>query len=578
MLRIVRFTFSDPGSTSPHPWSDSDLRNWLDDTIPFSMANYWKAVSFGEASLAFDILSSVAVTRPNPPLVDGPSREAFVETVADAVEAAQANVAWNNGDILVAIGAENPGQNFGGQSSLVRTGPDDSTKVTLGVVFISLDTGFDMMAEEVGHAFGFHHGVDAAGNDYCDRYCFMSSDNYGGTSPKFSRPKDPRLPVAIRPDGTDAQRIVGPMLSASQLYFGPWAANVQAKGLFTELTPSDVANGTTITLNALDAAVDGFPGSILPIAVSIPSPTNDNRYTVELRRHAGLDLGISEIGTDLSGVPTAIVIYHWANIATLTPRDHVMMAAFLPLYPEMLDRDITIAGLNGNNFGVRVTSLSGDASTVRLYIAEARRFSAVSLDLELIDEVLASKREFPVARRLVRPCIFVPARDYSYSVLYETHHFSVFADASNFQLPSIRITVEGKILVADGNYHDIEFNVRMATPQLGEPTKSEMQRITARYIMKGNTARILYDTLAAPLERRGNFALSVVCTVDEAAPGTTTFDSRTVNTTLIFTNMTIDAGAAYRSAAKACDALIAHINVRPRIPLNRTGFAGGSNF
>jgi hypothetical protein len=365
-------------------WSDDWLNAWLNAGIQYSLAHFWKKTSFGQADIRYHLFPPIVLDDPRANMtaeerqVWGKDRECLVNGVIAKVRDSF-HTDWGPFDALLIWFAQGTDL-FGGGAYQVSLpylagggglldflfGEPEAPKKLLPVAVCDIDSSFDQVAQEVGHVFGFQHSQDRAGQDYGSPYDSMSSRRYGGRDTSFIRPNVPSLPIGRFVNGVNQQSVIGPLISAAQIYNNAFGQKVKDSGLFFQVPASYLTAPTAVKLIALDVAVDLWPGEVRPcLAVIPPSNSGGDTYFLKLRRGAGYDSGIAA-GTDISHPPAGVVIHLFDRV-----RNRVVYVGVLPLQDGAGDRDYHVfAGW----FTVRVTSIGAGFSSVGLLVGGGTDF------------------------------------------------------------------------------------------------------------------------------------------------------------------------------------------------------------
>ena len=295
MIAILRIRF-DTNNDLTSVWSDTVFERWMQPLIPFSLGDFWWSSSMGLFDLTYTIYSPIVMADPRPtaPAGNDAQRAALVNG-AIAAATAQVSPNWDETDILMIWYAQPTDQFGGGSYSIPLQG--GGTK-TIPVTVVHIASPFDAVCQELGHGFGLQHEIDDEGRDYACPYSVMSARLVA----EFLRPADPRLPDGLKILNTGdpffnnpAGRIIGPALSAAQLYKYPEFRDTPK---VLQLSANYVQSPAVVRLNALNYTVT-LPEGPLPLLVTFPSNRSDGRiFTVEMRR-GGFDYDTA-IGTPRS--------------------------------------------------------------------------------------------------------------------------------------------------------------------------------------------------------------------------------------------------------------------------------------
>ena len=218
MIAILKVCF-DTNNDLNSVWADDVFDRWMQPLIPFSLGDFWWTSSKGLFNLETTIYPTIVMADPRIG-VPGDNNSQRGALVNGAIKAATVQVApnWDDTDIVFIWYAQ-PTDMFGGGDYAVPLLAGGSKNIKATVVDIS--SPFDGVCQELGHGFGLNHEIDVDGKQYACPYSVMSAR----LVPEFIRPADPRLPdglILTRNDdpmiGKFAGRVVGPLLTAAQLY------------------------------------------------------------------------------------------------------------------------------------------------------------------------------------------------------------------------------------------------------------------------------------------------------------------------------------------------------------------------
>lgn len=350
MIAAIRVRFTP--TPASQVWSDTLFSNWLNSTIPFSLANFWFQSSFGQADLNFQIFPPIVMDDPRLQLsAEQQTDNAYTRSAL--VNAAVAQITalykpdWSVINSILIWYAQNTDL-FGGGAFAV---PGHSIPAAV----VSIGSEFDAMCQELGHLYGLQHPLNSTSNPYGDPYDSMASETYNGYSAAyvhFQRAVNAALPVGS--GNPDPQRLAGPYLSAAHLAVSPWGPNLRNTGLFINVPASYRTGAASFYLYALDRAVDRYPSEILPIVAIVPPTTpGGTAYYLELRWSAGYDNGLQKQAGDTLRPPIGIVIHSYdPTVGVIT------YVGTFPLLGNRGDRDYHMFG--GGDFTFHVTSVGED--------------------------------------------------------------------------------------------------------------------------------------------------------------------------------------------------------------------------
>jgi hypothetical protein len=322
----VRFTTNTDPSTV---WSDAQFHRWLDPSVPYSLANYWRVSGWDGIDVSSVVFPPLVIKDPRASVTTA-QRAPLVNAVIAAATAAFAPD-WAAIEAIILWFAQ-PTDMFGGGSYSVPLASGGSKKVRACVVDVG--SPFDQQCQELGHALGFDHEVDEGGNEYRSPYSVMSARAYGGGQPDFLRPTDPALPDGSmllssvdRFQRLPANLIVGPLLPPIHLLGFPW---FESSKHVVELPQTYLQAPVTAKIYALDRAHDLHPATELPaVAVLGPGTVTGYAYSFELRRRGSTyEQGIGGPGTE------AGIVMH-----SRRPDGRIRYEGVLPIVAPNGDRD-----------------------------------------------------------------------------------------------------------------------------------------------------------------------------------------------------------------------------------------------
>lgn len=277
-------------------WATSRVNNWMDPAIPFSMGHFWKMATFGEViDFSHQVFPPVVLNDPRHVPPTAGDRDVLQNAVLAAVDQ-QSHPNWDLFDRVIIFFAQRTDLYGGAQGTRLPNGK------LAGITVFDIDSPFDMVCQEVGHALGLDHEIDATGAEYACPYSVMSA----ARDLRFDRPPDPRLPgntTAPHP-----QKTAGPYIPAVHLYINQ-NRPVNPHGAFNNefsvnyLSVAYAQTPVTLSLVARDAAIAAWPNRKPVLAVVPPIVPAGDTYFLELRRTDGMyDQGIGNPSvTILSG-------------------------------------------------------------------------------------------------------------------------------------------------------------------------------------------------------------------------------------------------------------------------------------
>lgn len=569
----VRFTPTPASSV----WSDALFANWLNAGIQFSLAHYWAKTSFGQADLRHEIFPPIVIDdpragmKPEERAISGKDREYLVNGVT-AKATDEFNPDWGAFDAILIWFAQ-PTDMFGGGGYPVPLGyiagggglldflfgEPEPEKKYLPVAVCDVASPFDGVCQELGHAFGFDHSYDRTGTVYGDPYDVMSAQIYGGKNSAFVRATFPALPIGTFVNGVEQNSVVGPLVSAAQLYNSPLAGELKKGGLFVDVPARSKGGTTSFTLYALDEAADLWPSPPGPVLGVVPpaSPLSDT-YFLELRRSAGYDRGFLGPGvTDATRPPIGVVIHYFDQ-----NQKRVVYVDTVPLINNNGDTDYNVGGAG---FTIRVTSVGANFRSVGLTVGGGDFWRNFGVDLtEVRDEVISTTRT-RWQRMEVSPCFMFPVGVYQHRYRLVKHQFTLIASSFGYEKPGYTWTLNGTALNPALNTVSLPVNVELPQPAGG--TQFDTRNLSFQYTAAGNTLVLTCEPLMV-MTLSGNFNIAVELKVAEHSPGVlkNIYEDRTLVTSLRFNTVAIEWDQNYQQKLAKCKAAIVAVN-KKRIPV-----------
>ncbi|MEO8621889.1 MAG: hypothetical protein ABI625_12540, partial [bacterium] len=438
-------------------------------------------------------------------------------------------------------------------------GGQDQQYKEIPVAVSDINTPFHMAAQELGHAYGFDHPLDAARHEYGDPYDSMASEAYGGVfNPAFTRSVDVTLPVGTIVNGLDQQRIIGPHLSAAQQTIGPFSDTLKSKGMFIDVPTSYAGGVSSFTLYALDYAISRFPQQPLPIVAIIP-PTgpSDEKYFLELRRAEGYDAGLRKDSKDVVRPPVGVVI-HLYDVA-------LKKVAYIDTFPLPLTRGDTDYHLfTGAGFTFRVTSIGADFRSVGITIGGRdfwRHFGLTVEDPQRHESLVTTIGDWqPV---LVSPCFAFPVGPYTYRYEYTLTSYVIPVTSFGYEQPTYLWTINGKQL--DPALNSAMIDVTLESPKPAGKTIA-ITPVALSYTVEP-------DRLTINCQRGvGNFSVFVEVTVVESSQEVMKnyYEDRTSVFRLRFDTVKLVWDDNYKQHVKQCQDMLAGVNEK-HIPQAKVG-------
>lgn len=528
MIAFIRASF--PGTPSSAVWSDTMAHDWMNPTVPFSLAHFWKVSTFHQIDLTYHLFPPVELDDPRRNQPD--DRIQLVRAVLLAVDE-ESHPDWDLFDRCIIYFAQKTDM-FGGGAHYAP-----NQKLVAPAVF-DLLSPFNGTCQEVGHAFGLHHELSPQMTEYGCPYSVMSAS---ANDLSFFRAPDPRLPGVAGP--THPQRQVGPYVPAVHLYLNQYGA-VNPKGVFNHADSVTYVPATyehtpySMRLWARDAAIAAWPKRRRLLAVLPPIVPGGDTHFLEVRRtDASYDGGI---GNACITICAANVFAGSGAVADLS--------AVRIRYIDRIDLEGVEGDLDYHSFGgrfvVRVNSYDDDFESVDVTIAGGNAWQnfAVALDDPQVNRKQLGTSDWHMAT--VAPCPIWPKREYSYQYrLYETFH--VFqAHSSGYEKPSYVWYLGSERLDPAGSLVTISVPCRDAN---GHEINPPVERhVSCNF--KINRGRLEFNVSDA----FADITIPVRVVVNESSPEVMKnyYPERSIFTTVRIDNLEIVWDEEFRNAATDC--------------------------
>ncbi|MFE3195925.1 hypothetical protein ACFXHA_43485 [Nocardia sp. NPDC059240] len=532
MIAFIRARFT--GTPAARIWSDADVANFMDPNVPYSLAHFWTKTSFGQFDLSYHSFAPVVLNDPRPPQGDNDTvRTALVLGVLKAVTVAE-NPDWAPFDKVFIWFAQGTDL-FGGGSFRLESGRG-TPRVVSAAVF-DIQSGFDSICEEVGHAFGLAHELDRNQNEYGCPFSSMSA----ASELSFVRPFDARLPVGIGA-GFDPMMQVGPYVPAVQMYVHQFGAfnniySVNYLSVAYEHTPQ------TFSLTALDIAIADWPTRRSVLAVIPPIIPSGDTYFLELRRPGQFyDQAIDH----------ASVLLFAVNFYTGTGgpgRIHYVSRIDL----QSVSGDLDFHSFAGA-FVVRVNSVHEDFSQISLTVGGGDAWKDFWVDIgdPMIDQHAVGVGAWSAAD--VAPCPFLAKSYYSYRqrtyssfVVFQAHSRGYEQPGYQWFLDDIELKPAFDATGKPVQQHiDLDLLCRDVTDyQFGVPTT---RKLGCNYLVNQGRLEFRITDLYADIE------INVRVTVNETSHEVMQnyYPERGMWTSIRLDNIDVEWDQAYQHAAQAC--------------------------
>ncbi|MEP6873796.1 MAG: hypothetical protein ABI887_05485 [Burkholderiales bacterium] len=419
------------------------MNNWLNPSIPFSLAHFWSRTSLFQADLSYFLFAPIVLADPriNMPAGADPRDRLVKGVIAEVTRAFSPD--WSVFDKLLIVGAQATDQ-FGGGPFQVSVGQDQKNVL---VAVVDVLSPFSNVCQELGHAFALDHELNYQGDEYRSPYSVMSSEGYGGSSSSFERPVDARLPVGkpvppniSRVQTQDVQRIIGP-------YITPVQFSLKNMGTFND--PQTVhrvpdSYGTapyTFHLTAVDACIDSWPNRKMMLAVLPPQVSGGDVYHLELRRNHGYDAALSVDGS--TGPPVALVIH---AVSSRTNRVLYVDRIALGAAPGDMDYH-SYKGF----FAVRVNSFEKDFSACSITVGGGNFWKYLGVGFDDVIETHEDHIGIGWQTADMSPCFLFPKAPHHYRDRFRSTFLTVRATSFGYEKPNYQWFVNDKLLNLGGS-------------------------------------------------------------------------------------------------------------------------------
>ena len=538
MIAVIRCRFTPTPASAV--WSDAVMNNWMNPTIPYSLAHFWTRTSLFQADMRYILFPPIVIDdpRPNTP-PKGDPRQTLVDGVtAEVTRAFRPD--WSIFDRIIVVFAQQTDL-FGGGAYLV---PVSGGQKLLPAAVCDNLSPFSDITQEVGHAFGLNHEVDDAGNEYRSPYSSMSSEGYGGATSSFERPVDARFPQGTpTPAGVsavitnDVQRIIGPYIAAAQFSLANFGS-FNDPGTVIQV-PASYANAPeTFRLTAVDAAIDSWPVRKHLLAI-LPSVQGGDRYCIELRRNHSYDAGLTTDGSN--GAPVAVVIH-----ATHPVTGRVRYVNRLPLMAAAGDRDYhCFAG----HFTLRLNSFSDDLSSCSVTVGGNEFWKYFGVDLSQTMASLVPHDRFHVSPWHsvdVSPCFMFPKAPHQYRYHFQNTQFVFSATSFGYEKPNYQWFINDQLLHTTSS--NLIFNTSVRTMVNGEQSAPFMHNVNVAYVQTQNSIRLTFADDFVDVSA----TIKVVVNESSVEVLQNLYPDRSVWTGISFSNVTVEWDQTYQDDQAAC--------------------------
>jgi hypothetical protein len=534
MFAFIRARF--PNTPPNLVWSDAAAANWMDPTIPFSVAHFWTVSSFRQVDFSHVVFPAVVVSDPRVRAAD--DRDRLVRAALDAVDQAS-HPDWDQFDRCIIFFAQPTGL-FGGGTHRAPNG-----KMISAAVF-DIQSGFDQTCQEVGHTLGLQHELgawyyDPYGN-YTNEYGCPYSVMSAASDLSFERAIDPRLPGTLP---SDPQRSVGPYLPTVHLYLNQYRA-VNPNGVFnhpdtvTYVPASYEYTRANVRLYARDAAIGAWPSRRTVLIVLPPIVPGGDTHFLELRRPDGAyDHGIGNPSI------TILAANFFAGNGTVTDVSSLRIRYVTRIDLQSTDGDLDFHSFSGH-FVVRVTKVSDDFSFVDLSIGGGNAWQNFQLTLDTLSTNAVLTEIGSWERALVEPCPIWEAAEFGYRIKEFETFFVLQAHSAGYEAPGYAWRVEGVALDPTANAVDLSVQCRDANGY--RLTAPAVRTVHCTYQINGGRLELAVRSPFADI------GLGIDLTVGESSPSVMKnyYPDRSLFTTIRADNVVIEWDAAYQAASQDC--------------------------
>lgn len=544
MLAVIRLRF--PTTQVSEVWSDAVMNNWLNPSIPFSLAHFWTRTSLFQADITYFLFPAITLADPRAKAKPGDDPRVVLVDGVLAEVTRLFSPDWSIFKNVLIIGAQKTDQFGGGSPHKVG-----NTMVLAAVVDVL--SPFSNICQEVGHSFGLEHELDTLGAEYQSPYSVMSSELYGNNDSSFARPVDSRLPVG-KPKASpnvsdvntnDVQRIIGPYITPAQFS----AVNI---GSFND--PNTVHQIPTtfntaphsFRLTAYDAGIDAWPNRKIILGVIKPVDPNADTYYLELRRNGGYDAFSADDGT----TPPVAVVIHAQNKITKRIR-------YVNRIPLLGNGDTDYHDFNGR-FVVRIGGFEKDFSAVTVTVAGGDTWKYFGVGLEDVVETILPSSRIDVGWQTadMSPCFLFPERPHRFRNHFSNHLVSLRATSFGYEQPLYQWFLNDQLL--DPSNTSVTLTLYAKTAERGEFSPAKPEKINFSYALRqgSNKVKISCD------EPYSGISVIVKVLVTEGSHEVlqNLYPDRSIWTGITFNNVTIAHDQSYIDEEVACAKRINQLN------------------
>ncbi len=544
MLAVIRLRF--PNTDLKEVWSDATMNNWLNPSIPYSLANFWTRTSLFQADMNYFLFPAITLADPRNNAKPGEDPRVVLVDGVLAEITRLFSPDWSVFKNVLIVGAQQTDQFGGGSPHKVG-----NTMVLAAVVDVL--SPFSNMCQEVGHSFTLDHELNTLDDDYQSPYSVMSSELYGDNKSSFQRPPDSLLPIGKKPlpniskvDTDDAQRIIGPYITPAQFS----AANMGSfndPNTVHQVPPSFNTTPHTFRLTAYDAGIDAWPNRKVILGVITPIDLNGDTYYLELRRNRSYDAAFS---VDDGGAPPVAVVIHAQNKITKRIR-------YVNRIPLRGNGDTDYHDFNGR-FVVRIGGFNPDFSAVTVTVAsgDTWKYFGVGLDDVVVTALPPTRIDVGWQTADMSPCFLFPIAPHRFRNHFHNNMMSLRATSFGYEQPLYQWFLNDQLLDPAKNSILLNLNVKVA--EHGEFSPAKPQNITLQYDLKSgsNKMKISCDEPYSAI----SLIVKVLVTESSHEVLQNLYPDRSLWTGIRFNNVSIEHDQAFIDEEIACAKRIKQLN------------------
>jgi hypothetical protein len=537
MLAVIRLRF--PATAATEVWSDVTMNNWLNPSIPYSLAHFWTRSSLFQADLSYFLFPAVTMADPRSDAKpDENPRTVLVDGVLAEVTRLY-SPDWSIFKNVLIVGAQQTDQ-FGGG------GPHKVGNTMVLAAVVDVLSPFSNICQELGHAFGLEHELNTLGDEYQSPYSVMSSELYGGDNSSFEWPADPRLPIG-KPKASpnisnvntnDVQRIVGPYITPAQFSAANMGSFNDANTVH-QVPPSFNTIPHTFRLTAYDAGMDAWPNRKVILAVVTSADPNADTYYLELRRNRGYDANFSV--DDGATPPIAVVIHAYSKT-----NKRIRYVNRIPLFGN---GDSDYHDFNGR-FVLRIGEFDQDFSSVTVTVSTGETWKYFGVGLDDVAEIELPPSRIDQGWQTVNmsPCFMFPIAPHQFRNHFHNKMLSLRATSFGYEQPMYSWFLNDQLL--EPANHSIMLQLNVKTAEQGAFSNPKQENITFSYDLKpgSNKLKISCD------EPYSGISAIVKVMVSESSHEVlqNLYPDRSLWTSIQFNNVTIEHDQGYVDEEAAC--------------------------